>query len=135
MDNLSEFFASQIFTAEVKSYSDYYPFGMQLPNRKGVEGDNYRYGFNGKERDDELKGNGNSYDFGARMYDPRIGRWFSRDPLFQYYPDMSEYNYAANNPIYFVDADGRILKIRMEILYIPRFRVLLKQNSGQENPG
>ena len=99
------------FTADVKSYSDYYPFGMQLPKRHGREGiEDYRYAFNGMEKDDEVKGSGNSYDFGARMYDPRIGRWLSRDPLFKYYPDLSDYNYAANNPIFFVDVDGRILR-------------------------
>ncbi|MFK7059864.1 hypothetical protein V3Q90_06970 [Flavobacterium oreochromis] len=52
----------------------YYPFGSLVPNRHGSSKPNgYRYGFNGKE-DDQIKGEGNSYDFGARIYDPRIGR-------------------------------------------------------------
>ena len=63
----------KVFNAEVLSYSDYYPFGALVPNRQGSS-TAYRYGFNGKEMDNELKGEGNSYDFGARMYDPRIGR-------------------------------------------------------------
>ncbi|WP_317044843.1 RHS repeat domain-containing protein, partial [Flavobacterium columnare] len=58
----------------------YYPFGSLIPNRHGAS-NQYRYGFNGKEKDDELKGEGNSYDFGARLLDPRIGRWFSPDPM------------------------------------------------------
>jgi RHS repeat-associated protein len=78
---------------------------MLVPNRHKSSAD-YRYGFNGKEKDDELKGEGNSYDFGARMLDPRIGRWFARDPLESKYPSFSTYNYALNNPIYFIDPDG-----------------------------
>ena len=72
------------FNADVLSYSDYYPFGMLQEARQGSKA-NYRYGFNGKEKDDELKGEGNSYDFGARMLDPRVGRWFKMDPLFMKY--------------------------------------------------
>ena len=49
-------------------------------------------------------GEGNSYDFGARMLDPRVGRWFKRDPIVQ--PYESPYSYVANNPILFIDNDG-----------------------------
>ncbi|WP_186280096.1 RHS repeat-associated core domain-containing protein [Fluviicola chungangensis] len=66
----------------------------------------YRYAFNGMEKDDELKGAGNSYDFGARMHDPRLGRFFSLDPKASAYPFMSSYCYAANNPIYLSDKNG-----------------------------
>lgn len=59
------------------------------------------------EKDGELKGEGNSYDFGARMYDPRIGKWLSVDPMQAKYPDMSPFNFANNNPIYYIDPDGR----------------------------
>jgi RHS repeat-associated protein len=58
------------------------------------------------EKDDELKSEGNSYDFGSRMLDPRVGRWFAPDPMEFKFPDMSPYAYANNNPIYFVDRDG-----------------------------
>ncbi|WP_123955310.1 RHS repeat-associated core domain-containing protein [Flavobacterium cheongpyeongense] len=98
-------FANSTFIADVQSYSDYYPFGMLVPSRHGKSED-YRYGFNGKENDNELKGEGNSYDFGARMYDPRVGRWFAVDAKFKKYPDLSPYIYVANNPIHFVDYDG-----------------------------
>ena len=70
----------------------------------------YRYGFNGKEKDNEVKGKGNSYDFGARMYDSRLGRWLSLDPLKEKYPDLNPYNFVANSPIYFIDPDGKIIK-------------------------
>ena len=58
------------------------------------------------ESDDEVKGEGNSYDFGARIYDPRVGRWLSRDALADKYPDLSPYNFVANNPLVFIDPDG-----------------------------
>ena len=59
------------------------------------------------EKDDELKGIGNSYDFGARMLDPRVGRWFAPDLLESGYPSYSTYNYTLNNPIYFIDPNGK----------------------------
>ena len=61
------------YEATVVSASDYYPFGMLMPGRKYNDG-SYRYGFNEMEKDDEMKGNGNSYDFGARLHDSCIGR-------------------------------------------------------------
>lgn len=74
--------------------------------RKGCAG-SYRYGFNGMEKDDEVKGNGNSVDFGARIYDPRLGRWLSIDPHAAKYPSTSPYAFCNNNPLIFVDKDGR----------------------------
>jgi RHS repeat-associated protein len=71
----------------------------------------YRYGFNGKEKDDELKGAGNSLDFGARIYDSRLGRWLSVDPLFANYSDLSPYNYVANSPLRFIDPDGKLIRL------------------------
>lgn len=71
----------------------------------------YRYGFNGKEKDDELKGSGNSYDFGARMYDSRLGRWLSMDPLTCSYPTLSPYVFVSNMPIIAIDPTGREIVI------------------------
>lgn len=70
----------------------------------------YRYGFNGMESDDEVSGDNNSYDFGARMYNPRIGRWMSRDAHESSYPNLSSYSFVKNNPVTFVDPDGRDVK-------------------------
>jgi RHS repeat-associated protein len=70
----------------------------------------YRYGFNGQEKDDELKGNGNSYDLGARLYDPRIGRTLSPDPEAAAYPMFSPYTGFGNNPISITDPDGKLLR-------------------------
>lgn len=70
----------------------------------------YRYGFNGMEKDDEVKGStGTSLDFGARMYDPRIGRWFSTDALEREYPYVSTYSFALNTPIQAKDPDGNVV--------------------------
>ncbi len=70
----------------------------------------YRFGFNGKEKDDEISGDGNAIDFGARIYEGRIGRWLSLDPLQQKFPDYSPYCYALGSPISLVDFDGRDIK-------------------------
>lgn len=86
------------------SKSDYYPFGWEMPGRKFVGVGSYRYGFNGKEKDDEIKGEGNSYDYGARMHDPRIGRWSAVDRAIK--SNTSSYVYTGDNPIIYVDPDG-----------------------------
>jgi RHS repeat-associated protein len=67
----------------------------------------YRYHFNGKEKTDEWTGNsGDSYDFGARMYDSRLGRWLSCDRFEKKYVQYSTYSYVGNNPIAFIDIQG-----------------------------
>jgi len=78
---------------------------MLVPNRHGSS-DSYRYGFQGQEKDDELRGIGNSYDFGSRMLDPRVGRWFKTDMVFERYPYDSPYMFAGNSPISVIDPDG-----------------------------
>ncbi|MBL4754717.1 MAG: RHS repeat-associated core domain-containing protein [Flavobacteriales bacterium] len=88
---------------------DYYAFGSIMPQRSGAFNSTYRYGFNGMEKDDEVKGSGNSYDFGARIYDPRLGRWLAVDPLFKVYVPIAPYAFGLNNPIFFIDEDGRTI--------------------------
>ena len=58
------------------------------------------------ERDEELKGNGNSYTTHFRQYDPRIGRWLTRDPKSKLFPDWNPYNNNENNPIINTDPRG-----------------------------
>ena len=91
------------YTADVQSYSDYYPFGMTLPGRVGGASD-YRFAFNGMEKDDEWQEPGNSYTTELRQYDARLGRWKSPDPVTR----IGESPYVAfrNNPISLVDPRG-----------------------------
>jgi RHS repeat-associated protein len=80
---------------------------MIMPGRQGSSS-TYRYSFNNMERDDEIAGSGNSLDFGARMYDSRLGRWFTLDPMRYNFPSWSPYNFSFDNPILFKDKDGEI---------------------------
>ena len=97
--------------ARVLAYYNYYPFGMQMPGRYGppnmVGNGGYRYGFNGKEKDDDFGGSTSAvYDYGFRIYDSRIAKFLSVDPLTHKYPWYTPYQFAGNNPILFVDLDG-----------------------------
>ena len=89
---------------------NYSTFGSSLPGRQ-FDSPEYAYGFNGMEKDDEIKSGGDSYDFGARMYDSRLGRWMSVDPLVSKYPAESPYMGIGNSPLAFKDSDGREIVI------------------------
>jgi RHS repeat-associated protein len=67
----------------------------------------YRYGFNGKENDNEVKGEGNQQDYGFRIYDPRAGKFLSVDPITAQYPELTPYQFASNRPIDGIDLDGK----------------------------
>lgn len=88
--------------AVVLSASDYYPFGMQMPNVDNVSG--YRYGFNGQEKDSSF--GLTNYDYGFRIYNPAIGKFLSVDPLTKSYPWYTPYQFAGNKPIKYIDIDG-----------------------------
>ncbi len=75
-------------------------------NEDEVGGKDYRFGFNGMHKDNEIKGIGNSLDFGARIYDSRLGRWLSLDKKGSKYPMDAPYMFAGNNPICIIDPDG-----------------------------
>ncbi|MFT3676813.1 MAG: RHS repeat-associated core domain-containing protein [Chitinophagaceae bacterium] len=93
------------YTADVLTANDYYPFGMGMPGRKYSE-DEYRYGFNGKEKDSDINSL-TAYDYGFRIYNPAIGRFLSVDPLIKEYPYLTPYQFASNMPIFAIDRDGR----------------------------
>jgi RHS repeat-associated protein len=95
----------------VLSATDYYPFGMVA--RTYASSEIYRYGFNGKEHEDDLTGG--DYDFGARIYDSRLARWLAVDPAFIEYRSWSPYCYTMNSPIYMSDHDGE--KPRVEVIW------------------
>jgi RHS repeat-associated protein len=67
----------------------------------------FRYGFSGKEKDNEMYGDGNAYDFDNRIYDPRLVHWLSLDKLQAKRPGESPYLYCGGSPIVFIDPDGK----------------------------
>jgi RHS repeat-associated protein len=120
---------------EIIEENHYYPFGLkhsayntqhlaympidqldnlilnQMPRFAGDGENNYKY--NGKEYQDEL--GLNMYDYGARNYDPAIGRWMNIDPLAEKFASLSTYNYTVNNPVNFIDPDGKdVYKINQQ---------------------
>ncbi|MBL8001160.1 MAG: hypothetical protein JNL05_04280 [Flavobacteriales bacterium] len=98
------------YRAEVLNQTDYFPFGM-ISNATTASGGDYRFGFNGKEKDDEIFGsNATSYDFGSRLLDVRIGRWSGIDPKARLLPHYSPYHFAKNSPLQFVDPDGQVVQ-------------------------
>ena len=82
----------------------------------------YRYGFNGKENDNEVKGVGNQQDYGMRFYDPRVGRFLSVDPLTKSYPWYTPYQFAGNDVIRNSDLDGKEPWLRNTIEAISKNR-------------
>lgn len=91
------------FVADQKSSSDYYPFGMVMPGRSFSSSD-YRYGFNGQEKVDEISGSGNHNTALFWEYDTRLGRRWNRDPKPN--PSVSDYACFNNNPIWNTDVLG-----------------------------
>ena len=87
--------------AQVLSYQQYYPFGWSAPGRSLNEG-KARFGFNGKEDDEEW----GIQDYGFRLYDTRVGKFLSFDPLAPEYPELTPYQFASNTPIMAIDLDG-----------------------------
>lgn len=100
----------QIATTEILEESNYYPFGLK---HNGYTGTNlqpgYKYKYNGKELQDEL--GLNTYAYGWRDYDPTIGRFLKIDRFAEKYMEKTPYNYAANNPIYYIDVAGDSIKV------------------------
>jgi RHS repeat-associated protein len=90
----------------------------------GVAAKGYRYGFNGKENDNEVKGEGKEQDYGMRMYDPGLGKFLSVDPLTKKFAHYSPYQFSGNTPIQAIDLDGT-----EDVHYI---FIWLKAASGKE---
>ncbi|RAJ75643.1 RHS repeat-associated protein [Chitinophaga dinghuensis] len=94
-----------IYIPRIISSQDYAPFGMGLVGR-GYSTGMYRYGFNGHENDTSIDGRRNVIDFGARIFDPRTGRFLSMDPKTSQYPALSPYLFANASPIAGIDKNG-----------------------------
>jgi RHS repeat-associated protein len=113
----------------------YYPFGHRItplsnqPVNLGTERNN-AFLYNGKEFNDDF--GLNWYDYGARFYDPQIGRFHSVDPKAEEYSFQSPYAYAANNPILFIDENGENPSIEetMKGLFWNAFNRDLRQTTG-----
>ncbi|WGK94044.1 MULTISPECIES: RHS repeat domain-containing protein [Flavobacterium] len=92
-------------TLTILDENSYYPFGLKhTVSNTVVQGQDYKYKYNGKELQDEL--GLNLYDYGARNYMADIGRWGSIDNKSEKYVSLSPYHYAGNNPILYLDVDG-----------------------------
>lgn len=95
------------YKADILQAMDYSPFGVTLKGRnlkKTGLADEFRFGYQGSEADDEMKDEGNSYTTYFRQLDPRLGRWFSTDPVVQ--PWQSSYCSMDNNAILHNDPKG-----------------------------
>ncbi|TAE48229.1 MAG: hypothetical protein EAY69_05500, partial [Cytophagales bacterium] len=93
-----------VFSADIKTYTDYYAFGMEMVGRNWSEGEAYRQGYNGKENDKDF-GEG-VQDYGMRVSDTQTCRFFSVDPITAQYPELTPYQFASNRPIDGIDLDG-----------------------------
>ena len=106
-----------------------------MPNQNNLDMAGHTYGFNGMENDNEISGAGNSLDFGARMYNSRLGRWFAKDPLEAKYTSLSPYNFVANMPIVAIDPDGRDIVIVGSASYrakvLKSFQQLARSEEGR----
>ena len=91
-------------TVQPLQYKDYYPFGMEMGNWYSTVGNPTKYLYNGKELQDE--GGLDWYDYGARFYDPAIGRTSTLDPHAENHYSESPYSFLGNNPINSIDPDG-----------------------------
>jgi RHS repeat-associated protein len=86
------------------SFSNKCTKGKKMPLKSDTI--TYLFSFNGKEKDNETYGDGNEYDYGFRIYNPRIGRFLSVDPLTEEYPWYTPYQFAGNDAIRNIDRDG-----------------------------
>ena len=103
-DHLGSIRALRDHTGELIALRDYYAFGMEW-ERPNAPATTDRYYYNGKEKQEI--GNTGLLDYGARFYNPDIGRWTTLDPLASKYYNISSYVYCANNSIKFGDPDGK----------------------------
>jgi len=114
------------YKAQVVNVNDYYSYGSTINERTyDYSSTKFRFAFNGKELDNEVYGFGNFQDYGARMYNTRLGRFISPDPLIvgqKKYAWLSGYQFASNRPIDGIDMDG--LEYATFWIYIQKNKVV-----------
>ncbi|MBB79035.1 MAG: hypothetical protein CL844_08560, partial [Crocinitomicaceae bacterium] len=93
------------YSADVLTARDYYPFGSEMFNRTYILDKEYKYGFNGKISENHSL-NDDNYDFGSRIYNSQIAKFFSMDPLSNNFPANTPYSFANNMPIRCIDVNG-----------------------------
>jgi RHS repeat-associated protein len=122
-----------IDTSDIKQINYTFPFGMDMEGNwngsymgTGTQGNPYKY--NGKEFNNDY--GLNWYHYGARFYDPAIGRWHVVDPLSEKYQNLSPYNYVANNPVKFVDPDGKDIVVPNKAQQAAILEMIHSKSSG-----
>jgi RHS repeat-associated protein len=108
MQNSSSFFQGQPRFSNGFFGIYHSPFGVELKGRnlKKNNAKNYRFGFQGQEGDDQIKGDGNAVNYKYRMHDPRLGRFFAVDPLSATFPWNSTYAFSENRVIDAIEFEG-----------------------------
>uniref|UniRef100_UPI003AA899F6 polymorphic toxin type 50 domain-containing protein n=1 Tax=Tenacibaculum sp. TaxID=1906242 RepID=UPI003AA899F6 len=106
-------------STEIIEENHYYPFGLKQKGYNNVTQSTgnslaQKWKYNGKELNEDL--GLDLYDYGARFYDPELGRWFTPDALAEKYYNQSTYTYALNNPIIYVDPDGNQVEMCCDAL-------------------
>jgi RHS repeat-associated protein len=126
--------------ARIIQRTAYYPFGGEQPGGSYVSGQPNKYLYNGKEFQDDL--GLNVYHYDARMYDPMLARWNGVDPLADKYYPLSPFAYVANNPLKYIDPDGKRIIVsndnnpcmpqeEYEALYITAAKYLIDNGAGE----
>jgi RHS repeat-associated protein len=104
----------------ILAINNYYPYGMLIKSLS-QSSETYRWGFNGKEKDDKGEWGLTHYNYGFRIYNPALGRFLSIDPLTKSYPELTPYQFSSNRPIDGIDLDG-----------LEYYSVHVKVQNGQE---
>ncbi len=114
-------------TGKVLERNDYYPFGARQARSDYPQLAANRFKYNGKE--EQVTGDLEWLDYGARMYDSGLGRWFGVDPFQESFISLSPYNYCSGNPMVFIDPSGALVTHYVDKDY----NVLLNTDDGSDD--
>ena len=115
--------------ATVLQETNYFPFGMKISQLSTSPATDNRYLYNGKELQTDF--GLNWYDYGARFYDPALGRWHSVDNKAEKYTAWSPYAYCLNNPIIFIDPDGNEVRVAKNIENTKSYKIFSATSMGK----
>jgi len=118
-------FGAKTAAAIVYQQDDYYPFGMEILRTSPTPNPKNEYLYNKKELQEDFT----EYDYGARFYDPVIGRMTSIDPKAEKSRRFSTYTYADDNPIRFIDPDG----METTSVHVDKYGTVLKNINDGDN--